>query len=60
MFPQDPIAQAIAGIKQIDTLGYINYFIPISQMVEVTGVWVAGMVTAKICMFIFNICKGKV
>lgn len=60
MFPKDPIAQAISEIKQIETLGYVNYFIPISKMVEVTGLWITGMITAKVCMFVFNIVKNKV
>lgn len=59
-FPDDPLAEIIQGIAPLDTLGYLNYFLPISQIVTITEVWVGGLIAARVALFFYNLLIRKV
>ncbi len=59
LFPQDPLAEVVAGIEPLEILGYINYFVPVSQLVLITKAWVVGVVGARVAMVIYKIIMKK-
>lgn len=60
LFPDDPLAAAVAKIQPLEVLGYLNYFLPISEMALLTKAWVGAVLAAKVAGFLYNIFIKKV
>lgn len=60
LFPLDPLAAVIADMENIEVLGYLNYFIPVSKLVTITGFWIGGIVSAKAALFVYHLFLKKV
>lgn len=54
LFPDDPILGFIEEFKGQAWLGYINYFVPVSFMVNVTTVWVGVVFAYRIAKVAVN------
>lgn len=59
-FPEDPFTAVIAELGPMEYLGYLNYFIPVSELVRITGLWAGCMVSAKAALFVYHLFLRKV
>ena len=61
LFPKSPFTDFITALNEsvVDTLGYLNYFIPINTMASITSAWVVAIMAAKVASFVFNALKRK-
>lgn len=54
LFPDDPIVNLIMDFKSAPFLGYLNYFLPISFMVNATMIWVGLLTSYRIIKILVN------
>lgn len=54
VFPDDPLLKIIQEFKSVEWLGYLNFFIPVSFMVNATMVWAGAIVTYRVVKIIAN------
>lgn len=54
LFPDDPFLSLLADFKGAEWLGYLNFFLPISFMVNSTMIWVAAVTTYRIIKVLVN------
>ena len=59
-FPSDPLATAIDNIPLLDMLGYVNYVLPVKEIIHITDAWLGAMILAKVGMFVYNMIMKKV
>lgn len=46
------------GINQISSiLGWVNYFVPLSQMLSLFSVWLVGMLAYQLYRFVLSILR---
>lgn len=43
VLPKSPFADAISALEQLPYLGYLNWFIPVGQMLAVGVLWLAAI-----------------
>lgn len=43
LFPDCPFEDTIASLSQQEWLGYLNYFVPISEMIAMTSGWLVAI-----------------
>lgn len=43
LFPDCPFEDMIDNLSSVEWLGYLNYFIPISEMIAVSSAWLAAI-----------------
>jgi hypothetical protein len=61
IFPDSPFKAVIASIRtsySSELLGYINYFIPVSEMLAILSVWVTAIVMYYLVSIILRWVKA--
>ncbi len=53
-FPDDPFLSILMDFKSLPALGYLNYFVPVSFMVNATTIWVGVVVTYRVIKVVIN------
>ncbi len=43
VFPTSPFAEPIEELAQLPYLGYLNWFLPVSQMLKIGAAWLAAI-----------------
>ena len=54
LFPDDPVLDLIRDFKSMPFLGYLNYFLPISFMVNATMIWVGLLTGYRVVKILVN------
>lgn len=54
LLPDSPIQGWVESFKGVSWLGYLNFFIPISFMVNTTAIWVGLLLTYRLIRIIVN------
>lgn len=57
LLPKSPFAMPDKGPLN-DYLGYINWFVPVSQMVSILGLWVSAIATWYIVQLVMRWVKA--
>lgn len=57
VLPDSPVQGWVESFKSVSFLGYLNYFLPISFMVDVTTIWVSMIVTYRLTVFVYGFIK---
>lgn len=60
MFPTDPLSSVIRNMPVLNVLGYMNWFIPVSDLASIMNAWVIGVMSAKATLFLYKILIRKV
>ncbi len=58
LLPDSPIQEWIEAFKGVSWLGYLNFFIPISFMVNTTAIWVGLLLTFRLIKIVVNFAKS--
>lgn len=53
-FPEDPFLTILMDFKSLPALGYLNYFVPVSFMVNATGIWVGAIATYRVIRMVVD------
>lgn len=53
-FPEDPFLALLMDFKSLPALGYLNYFVPVSFMVNATSIWVGAVVTYRVIKMVVD------
>lgn len=53
-FPEDPFLALLTDFKALPALGYLNYFVPVSFMVNATSIWVGAVVTYRVIKMVVD------
>ena len=60
LFPKDPLTKFINDLPVLNVLGYFNWFLPVSTIVDITNAWVISMLSARVAMFLYKVLIKKV
>lgn len=58
LLPDSPVQEWILEFKDVEWLGYLNFFIPISFMVNVTSVWVGLLVSYRVIKVLISFVQS--
>lgn len=58
LLPDSPIQEWVETFKGVSWLGYINFFIPISFMVNTTATWVGLLLTFRLIKIVVTFAKS--
>lgn len=58
LLPDSPIQEWVEAFKGVSWLGYINFFIPISFMVNTTATWVGLLLTFRLIKIVVTFAKS--
>lgn len=44
VLPNDPFIEYIQGIQEFEYLGWLNWFIPVGELLRIFGIWLAAYI----------------
>lgn len=58
LFPDCPFEQTIEELTSVEWLGYLNYFIPISEMIAIASAWLVSVAAFWLYHIIYRWLKA--
>lgn len=54
LLPDSPLLETIQSLKNAPFIGYLNYFVNVSVLVDLMGLWCAGLIAYKVATVLYN------